>query len=82
MLKPRKPLDFVQIDIPRGEVVIIEDRCKGCQFCVVYCPKDVLVMSKNFNRKGYHPPEVIKHGECANCNLCDSLMAWFCRQQT
>ncbi len=73
MLKPRKPLDFVQVDIPHGEVIIIENRCKGCQFCVAYCPKEVLVMSKGFNRKGYHPPEVVKHGECVNCNLCEMI---------
>jgi 2-oxoglutarate ferredoxin oxidoreductase subunit delta len=30
-------------------------------------------MSKEFNRKGYHPPEVVKHGECVNCNLCEMI---------
>ncbi len=69
----RKPLDLDQVKIPRGEVRIIKDRCKGCGFCVEYCPKDVLVMSKEFNRKGYHPPEVVKQGECVNCNLCEMI---------
>jgi 2-oxoglutarate ferredoxin oxidoreductase subunit delta len=52
----RKPLDLDQIKVPHGDVVIIDDRCKGCGFCVEYCPKDVLVMSERFNAKGYHPP--------------------------
>jgi 2-oxoglutarate ferredoxin oxidoreductase subunit delta len=69
----RKPLDMDQVTIPRGDVVIIADRCKGCGFCVEYCPKDVLVMSEGFNRKGYHPPEVVKSGECVNCNLCEMI---------
>ena len=69
----RKPLDIDKVVIPHGEVHIIEDRCKGCAFCVEYCPKDVLVMSERFNRKGYHPPEVAKHGECVNCNLCEMI---------
>jgi 2-oxoglutarate ferredoxin oxidoreductase subunit delta len=59
--------------VPHGEVVIIADRCKGCGFCVEYCPKDVLIMSEGFNRKGYHPPEVVKSGECVNCNLCEMI---------
>jgi len=69
----RKPLDIDQIQIPQGEVHIIADRCKGCGFCVEYCPKDVLVMSEEFNRKGYHPPKVVKDGECVNCNLCEMI---------
>ncbi len=56
----RKPLDLDQVKIPHGEVYIIVERCKGCGFCVEYCPKDVLVLSEEFNRKGYHPPEVVE----------------------
>ena len=49
------------------------ERCKGCGFCVEYCPKAVLEMSEEFNVKGYHPPKVVKHGECVNCNLCEMI---------
>jgi 2-oxoglutarate ferredoxin oxidoreductase subunit delta len=69
----RQPMDRDRIRVPRGDVVIIEDRCKGCGFCVEYCPKDVLVMSERFNAKGYHPPEMVTHGECVNCNLCEMI---------
>ena len=71
----RTPLDVDDVTVPVGRVVIIADRCKGCGFCVEYCPKDVLVMSEDFNRKGYHPPEVIKEmdHECVNCNLCEMI---------
>jgi 2-oxoglutarate ferredoxin oxidoreductase subunit delta len=69
----RTPLDLDEVTIPHGEVVIIRERCKGCGFCVDYCPKEVLVMSEEFNRKGYHPPEVVKAGECVNCNLCEMI---------
>ena len=68
-----KPLDVDQVTVPRGEVVIIADRCKGCAFCVEYCPKDVLRMSEAFNRKGYHTPEVIHTAECVCCNLCEMI---------
>ena len=69
----RKPLDLDRVTVPHGTVVIIEERCKGCGFCVEYCPKEVLRMSESFNRKGYHPPEVVLEGECVNCNLCEMI---------
>jgi len=69
----RTPLDHDRVKIPHGEVHIIVDRCKGCGFCVEYCPKEVLVLSKEFNKKGYHPPLVVKEGECVNCNLCEMI---------
>ena len=65
----RKPLDHDQVIIPVGDVYVIRDQCKGCQFCVEYCPKDVLAMSPEFNVKGYHPPMVVKPGECVDCHL-------------
>jgi 2-oxoglutarate ferredoxin oxidoreductase subunit delta len=69
----RKPLDFDHFKIPHGQVCIFEDRCKGCGFCVEFCPKHVLAMSEEFNRRGYHPPKVVKSGECVNCNLCEMI---------
>ena len=69
----RKPLDIDQVKTPHGEVRIIVERCKGCGFCVEYCPVDVLEMSEEYNRKGYHPPVVIKPDECVNCNLCEMI---------
>ena len=69
----RTPLDADKISSPLGDVIIIDDRCKGCGFCVEYCPVDVLVMSDEFNRKGYHVPRTVKTGECVNCNLCEMI---------
>jgi 2-oxoglutarate ferredoxin oxidoreductase subunit delta len=69
----RTPLDVGRVKAPRGEVRIVVERCKGCGFCVEYCPRDVLVLSGEFNAKGYHPPKVVKSGECVNCNLCEMI---------
>lgn len=73
----RKPLDSDQIEIPKGEIHIIKDRCKGCGFCVEYCPKDVLEMSEDFNLKGYHPPYVKNPDSCVECHLCEMLCPEF-----
>ena len=69
----RTPLDLEKIKIPKGTVHILSDRCKGCGFCIEYCPKDVLVFSKAFNRKGYHYPELVQTGHCVNCDLCEMI---------
>jgi 2-oxoglutarate ferredoxin oxidoreductase subunit delta len=73
----RTPLDARQMARTCGDVFVIDDRCKGCGFCVEYCPREVLVLAKTFNRKGYHPPRVAKAGHCVNCNLCEMLCPEF-----
>jgi 2-oxoglutarate ferredoxin oxidoreductase subunit delta len=73
----RKPLDAERIKIPEGELHILNERCKGCAFCVEYCPKDVLELSTEFNSKGYHPP-IVKNGAiCVHCQLCEMLCPEF-----
>ena len=73
----RKPLDYEDIKIPMGKVSIIEDRCKGCSFCVEYCPRNVLEMSEHFNKKGYHVPYVKNPEDCVNCNFCEVICPEF-----
>jgi 2-oxoglutarate ferredoxin oxidoreductase subunit delta len=60
-----------------GQVMVIEDRCKGCGFCIANCPKQVLRVSSVFNKKGYHPPEVIETTKCVNCHFCEILCPEF-----
>ena len=69
----RQPLDRDSIQVPHGIIHIIEERCKGCGFCVEFCPRDVLIMSKRTNARGYHPPELIEDSHCINCGLCTLL---------
>jgi len=73
----RKTFDSDKIKIPQGEIHIIKDRCKGCTFCVEYCPKDVLEMSEEYNKKGYHPPYVKNPDDCVECHLCEMLCPEF-----
>ena len=55
---------------PRGMVWINVERCKGCGYCIEFCPVAVLGFSEKFNVKGYHYPEVIKPDACIGCDLC------------
>jgi 2-oxoglutarate ferredoxin oxidoreductase subunit delta len=58
---------------PHGEVHIQPERCKGCAFCVEFCPRNVLALSSGFNSKGYHPPTVVNLKECTGCDLCGMI---------
>ncbi len=73
----RVPLDSKVIQVPKGIVYILEDRCKGCGYCIEFCPKKVLEFSARFNKKGYHPPAVIKENDCVNCHFCEIICPEF-----
>lgn len=73
----RVPLDAQEIQVTRGVVTIIEDRCKGCGYCIEFCPRHILQFSGHFNRKGYHPPVVTKSEECVNCHFCEIICPEF-----
>ena len=71
--KLQKLLKEKAVEIPRGQVAILEERCKGCNFCIEFCPRKVLVQSDRYNSTGYHPPMLIEEEPlkvCANCGFC------------
>lgn len=72
----RVPLDADEIQVTKGTVVMLEDRCKGCGYCIEFCPRDVLGFSSRFNNKGYHPPEVLSD-DCVNCHYCEIICPEF-----
>ncbi len=42
----RKPLDLDQQQVARGDVHILRERCKGCGYCVEFCPEQVLKLDR------------------------------------
>ena len=68
-----KPPDVERVAVPRGELCIVTDWCKGCGFCIEFCTKEVLVAAQGFNKKGYHPPEVAKAEACNLCGTCEMI---------
>ena len=69
----RMPLDANEQEITIGKVSILAYRCKGCKYCIEFCPKKVLEESPDFNEKGYYPPRVKEEGKCVNCNFCETI---------
>lgn len=54
----------------RGTVHVSANRCKGCGFCIAFCPPHVLEFSEEFNLHGYHPPHLTDPDGCTGCDLC------------
>lgn len=73
----RVPLDADEIFTSKGIVYIIKDRCKGCGYCIKFCPIQILEFSAKFNKKGYHPPVVTNGGHCVNCHYCEIICPEF-----
>lgn len=54
-----------------GAVVVNQERCKGCNLCVVSCPSDVLELEpQKINEKGYHYVYMKNPEACIGCSNC------------
>ncbi len=75
----RTPVNLHQVSVPRGQVCLIPDRCKGCRLCIQFCPEQVLRESRKANGKGYHYPEVApgKDEACVHCEFCTMICPEF-----
>ncbi len=69
----RTPLDIEKVERPKAEIHIIKNQCKGCGFCIQFCPKDVLEESEEINERGVHPPKVVDESRCVLCGFCTSV---------
>ena len=64
-----------------GEIKIDRERCKGCELCVHFCPKDCIAIDESYNSRGYRPaiftrwagtscPGRTVGEECTGCAIC------------
>ncbi len=58
-------------------VDVLRERCKGCGFCIEFCPQKVLHESAEFNTKGYHPAYADIENDCTNCGMCELICPEF-----
>lgn len=70
-------MSFGNLKKAYGNVQINKNWCKGCGFCVQYCPTNALEMSKGYNAKGYHPPQVRDAEDCRDCKFCEKVCPEF-----
>ncbi len=67
---PQDPEPETSEESSKGTIYLNEDHCKGCSYCVVFCPTEALVMGGRMNRKGYHLPELQHPEKCNGCDMC------------
>jgi len=53
-----------------GVIYLNLSRCKGCGFCIAFCPPKVLEFSAEFNAQGYRFPQLANPAGCTGCDLC------------
>ncbi len=70
----KKSKDILVNQTEKGELVIMPERCKGCNFCIEFCPLQVLESSKELNSLGYLPPRLKANSRCTTCAFCQ----WVC----
>ncbi len=73
----REPFDQEERAVKPSTVLIDDVRCKGCAYCVEFCPRDVLEMGEELNPKGYALPQVVHEDDCVGCGLCEILCPEF-----
>jgi len=49
------------------------NKCKGCELCIIVCPKKNLKLSDDLNESGNPYVVPINDKECLACCLCTSM---------
>ena len=73
----RTPFDQAEKAIKPGKVAINNERCKGCSYCVEFCPRQALRMSEELSPKGYYLAAVADASKCLSCGLCEIICPEF-----
>ncbi len=57
-----------------AKVTFKSDLCKGCELCVIACPKKIIELSKTeINAKGHHPAGITDQDKCIACAFCATM---------
>ncbi len=54
-------------------IIVNKEWCKGCELCVVACPKKIIALEEGFNSQGFHPAKLIDADKCTGCAMCAEM---------
>ena len=57
----------------RFKVIFDRERCKGCELCKSFCPKQIIAMDTQVNAKGYCPAMIVDQAQCIGCTSCATV---------
>ena len=66
-------LDSKDLKHPKAEIHLIKDQCKGCGYCMEFCPQKVFEESDEINARGVHPPRIVDESKCILCCFCTAV---------
>lgn len=49
------------------------EACKSCGFCIKVCPKNVLEIGEDVNKRGYNYVIVKNPNDCVGCKMCATM---------
>ena len=55
------------------QVCVIEERCKGCGFCIEFCPQHILHHPAEPGSKGYYTVRTDNSDKCTGCDICSMV---------
>ncbi len=73
LVSRRKPIVISEEKRPRYDVIVDTEQCDGCELCVHYCPKNVLIIGKGTNTRMIHYVEVAHPNDCVGCEQCERI---------
>lgn len=62
----------------KWDLVVTEDMCKACSFCIAICPTDVFAWREKLNKIGWIPVWVAHEENCVGCMLCYQICPDLC----
>lgn len=66
----------------KQRITLLGSLCKGCGYCIEFCPNKVFEKSDEMNEKGVTLPRVKDPDKCTLCGLCTRLCPDFALTMT